>query len=56
MNAGVETLDLRPLPAAERHKKIFQKWEALQPGEAFCADLCGVLCGVALDEDVSPEA
>jgi uncharacterized protein (DUF2249 family) len=33
MNAGVETLDLRPLPPAERHKKIFQKWEVLQPGE-----------------------
>ncbi len=35
MNAGVETLDLRPLPPVERHKKIFQKWEALQPGEVL---------------------
>ena len=35
MNAGVETLDLRPLPPVERHKMIFQKWEALQPGEVL---------------------
>jgi len=35
MNARVETLDLRPLPPVERHKMIFQKWEALQPGEAL---------------------
>ncbi len=35
MNAGVETLDLRPLPPPERHKMIFQKWEALQPGEVL---------------------
>jgi uncharacterized protein (DUF2249 family) len=35
MNAGVETLDLEPLPPVERHKKIFHKWEALQPGEVL---------------------
>jgi uncharacterized protein (DUF2249 family) len=35
MNAGVETLDLRLLPPVERHKKIFQKWEALLPGEVL---------------------
>ncbi len=35
MNTGVETLDLRPLPAAERHKMIFQKWEALPSGEVL---------------------
>jgi len=35
MNAGVETLDLRPLPPVERHKMIFQKWETLQPGEVL---------------------
>jgi uncharacterized protein (DUF2249 family) len=33
MNAEVESLDLRSLPPVERHKKIFQKWEVLQPGE-----------------------
>jgi uncharacterized protein (DUF2249 family) len=35
MNAEVETLGLRPLPPVERHKKIFQKWETLQPGEVL---------------------
>jgi uncharacterized protein (DUF2249 family) len=35
MNAEFETLDLGPLQPVERHKKIFQKWEALQPGEVL---------------------
>ena len=35
MNTGIENLDLRPLPPVERHKMIFQKWEALQPGEVL---------------------
>jgi uncharacterized protein (DUF2249 family) len=35
MNAEVETLDLGPLQPVERHKKIFQKYEALQPGEVL---------------------
>ena len=35
MNAGIETLDLRPLPPVERHKLIFQKWKALQPGDVL---------------------
>ncbi len=35
MNAGVEILDLRLLPPVERHKKISQKWEALQPVEVL---------------------
>jgi uncharacterized protein (DUF2249 family) len=35
MNGEVKTLGLKPLPPVERHKKIFQKWEALQPGEVL---------------------
>jgi uncharacterized protein (DUF2249 family) len=28
-------LDVRPLPPAERHERIFQTWEDLPPGTAF---------------------
>jgi hypothetical protein len=35
MNAEFGTLDLWPLQPVERHKKIFQKYEALQPGEVL---------------------
>ena len=28
-------LDLRLMPPAERHKKIFQIWDALTPGETL---------------------
>jgi uncharacterized protein (DUF2249 family) len=35
MNTKIETLDLRPLPAYERHEKIFQAWNSLEPGETL---------------------
>jgi uncharacterized protein (DUF2249 family) len=28
-------LDIRPIPPAQRHPLIFDKFEALQPGEGF---------------------
>lgn len=28
-------LDIRPIPPAQRHSLIFDKFEALQPGEGF---------------------
>ncbi|MGB9774812.1 MAG: DUF2249 domain-containing protein [Bacteroidota bacterium] len=31
----IQTLDLRPMPPFERHEKIFQIWETLQPGETL---------------------
>ena len=33
MSDNIETLDLRPMPPFERHKKIFQMGEVLKPGE-----------------------
>ena len=33
--AKIEVLDLRPMPPFERHKKIFQMWDALKPGETL---------------------
>jgi uncharacterized protein (DUF2249 family) len=35
MHAKIETLDLRPLPAYERHAKIFQLWDRLESGETM---------------------
>ena len=35
MNSKIETLDLRPLPAFERHEKIFQVWNSLASGETM---------------------
>jgi uncharacterized protein (DUF2249 family) len=35
MNQNIQTLDLRPMPAFERHEKIFQIWENLKPGETL---------------------
>ncbi len=35
MSDNIETLDLRPMPPVERHKKIFQMWEDLKPGEVL---------------------
>ena len=35
MEERIQTLDLRPMPPFERHEKIFQKWDALQPGETL---------------------
>lgn len=29
------TLDIRPIPPAQRHPLIFQRFEALAPGESF---------------------
>jgi len=29
----IQTLDLRPMPAFERHEKSFQIWETLKTGE-----------------------
>ena len=30
-----DTLDIRPLPPAQRHPLIFERFEALTPGESF---------------------
>ena len=35
MNEKIQTLDLRPMPPFERHDKIFQIWNSLQPGETL---------------------
>lgn len=35
MTAGIEVLDLRPMPPRERHATIFQKWDNLKPGETL---------------------
>lgn len=35
MNDKIETLDLRPLPPFERHEKIFQTWNRLEPGNTM---------------------
>jgi uncharacterized protein (DUF2249 family) len=31
----IAELDVRPLPPAQRHAQIFQRFVALKPGEAF---------------------
>ena len=33
--AVLETLDLRPIMPFERHELIFEKWNALKPGETL---------------------
>ena len=35
MSLKTETLDLRPLPPRERHEKIFNTWNTLDPGETL---------------------
>ncbi|OGB91024.1 hypothetical protein A2625_06930 [candidate division WOR-1 bacterium RIFCSPHIGHO2_01_FULL_53_15] len=35
MSDRVETLDLRPIVIFERHDKIFETWNKLQPGETL---------------------
>lgn len=35
MSDKIETLDLRPLPAFERHEKIFQAWDSLKVKETL---------------------
>ncbi len=35
MSEKIETLDLRQMPPFERHQKIFEIWDALQPGETL---------------------
>lgn len=35
MNDKIETLDLRDMPPAERHQKIFEIWNGLNPGETL---------------------
>lgn len=35
METKIVELDLRQLPPPERHKRIFQIWESLQPGETM---------------------
>ena len=32
---NIDTLDLRELPPVERHKQIFERWDALQSGETL---------------------
>ncbi len=32
---NTEVLDLRPLPPAERHKQIFERWNKLNPGDTL---------------------
>ncbi len=35
LETKVEVLDLRPIMPFERHELIFQKWDALKPGETL---------------------
>jgi uncharacterized protein (DUF2249 family) len=35
MTDGIEILDLRLMRPAERHEKIFQKWDNLKPGQTL---------------------
>ncbi len=35
MNPRIEILDIRPMPAHERHEKIFQVWNNLKSGETL---------------------
>jgi len=35
MSKKIQTLDLRLMPPFERHEKIFQTWDMLQPGETL---------------------
>lgn len=35
MSDNIKTLDLRNMPPPERHKKIFEFWDALKEGETL---------------------
>ncbi len=35
MNDKIKTLDLRAMPPAERHRKIFETWNSLDSGETL---------------------
>ena len=35
MTASIPTLDMREIPPGERHARIFGRFDALAPGEAF---------------------
>ena len=35
LTEDVQTLDLRPMPPFERHKKIFQTWDELKANETL---------------------
>ncbi|MBS0506759.1 MAG: DUF2249 domain-containing protein [Proteobacteria bacterium] len=35
MNSTVAEIDVRTIPPYERHSKLFARFDALQPGEAF---------------------
>lgn len=35
MEKNIENLDLREMPVFERHDKIFEIWDTLQPGQTL---------------------
>ena len=35
MEATIVELDLREMPVWDRHERIFQEWDALQPGQTL---------------------